>query len=170
MHFNDLLMRLRSQSLAAIAAVGAIVGLFGKEGIADIRVSWLAATGIFFAMAMFWMAVWCLDFLYYNRLLSGAVAAIVELEDQTKRGRRAQNIQMSTTIEAEFDKPMNFGAARGILAFYIIVLIVITFGGVGSAIMYSRSSTTPPVVSAPRHPIAPMASLPNRAGARLRPR
>ncbi len=32
MHFNDLLMRLRTQTLAGIAAVSALVGVFAKEG------------------------------------------------------------------------------------------------------------------------------------------
>src|SRR5581483_7463808 len=100
MHFNELLMRLRLQSLAGIAAVSTLVGLFSKEGIADVRVSWLVATGIFLALALFWVAIWCLDFLYYNRLLGGAVAGLLQLEDQIKSGT-VTNIQMSTTIEAE---------------------------------------------------------------------
>ena len=53
MHFNELLMRLRLQSLAGIAAVSTLVGLFSKEGIADVQVSWLVATGIFLAMSLF---------------------------------------------------------------------------------------------------------------------
>jgi hypothetical protein len=43
MHFNDLLMRLRSQSLAGIAAVSVLVGVFSKEGIADIQLDWTVA-------------------------------------------------------------------------------------------------------------------------------
>jgi hypothetical protein len=57
MHFNDLLMRLRSQSLAGIAAVSTLVGLFTKEGAADVQLGWMQATGIFIAMAAFWVAI-----------------------------------------------------------------------------------------------------------------
>lgn len=71
MHFNDLLMRLRSQSLAGIAALATIVGVLAKGEIASLSVSWFVAAMIFVAMALFWIAIWCLDFLYYNRLLRG---------------------------------------------------------------------------------------------------
>lgn len=124
MHFNDLLMRLRSQSLAGIAAAGTLVGLFTKTGIADLTNSWLAAALIFFALALVWVAIWCLDFLYYNRLLTGAVAAIIDIETQSKGGK-VTAIQMSTTIEAEFAKPLNLSRFGGVLWFYMIVLTVL---------------------------------------------
>src|ERR1700743_2579491 len=80
MHFNDLLMRLRSQSIAGIAALSTVVGVLAKGDVASLSISWFVAAMIFVAMGFFWIAVWCIDFLYYNRLLSGAVAAISELE------------------------------------------------------------------------------------------
>ena len=83
MHFNDLLMRLRSQSLAGIAAVSTLVGLFTKQTGTDVQMGWLVAEALFAAMAIFWIAIWCLDMLYYNRLLIGAVTALKELESQT---------------------------------------------------------------------------------------
>lgn len=128
MHFNDLLIRLRLQSLAGIAAVSTLVGLFSKEGITDIKLSWLAATIIFVAMALFWIAIWCLDVLYYNRLLSGAVAALLHLEEQTKAGRPVTDIQLSTAIDAEFSKPLGLRRFRGVVLFYSIVFAVILAG------------------------------------------
>lgn len=74
MHFNDLLMRLRTQSLAGIAAISALVGLFAKRDAGGVpQMDWFIAELIFIAMGVFWIAIWCLDMLYYNRLLSGAV-------------------------------------------------------------------------------------------------
>ena len=103
MHFNDLLMRLRSQSLAGIAAVSTLVGLFSKEGIGSIKMDWLAASAIFIAMMCFWAAIWCLDFLYYNQLLVGAVEAIKDLEAKIELGP-IKSIGLSTAIDARFDK------------------------------------------------------------------
>lgn len=59
MHFNDLLMRLRSQSIAGIAALSTVVGVLAKTDEAD----WLVAAMIFVAMALVWVAIWCIDFL-----------------------------------------------------------------------------------------------------------
>src|SRR3954453_20225100 len=63
MHFNDLLMRLRTQSLAGIAAVSALVGIFSKTSIAEVKTELLVAEAIFIAMGVFWVAIWCLDML-----------------------------------------------------------------------------------------------------------
>jgi hypothetical protein len=144
MHFNDLLMRLRTQSLAGIAAVSTLVGLFTKETVANIQMGWLAATAIFTAMAAFWIAIWCLDFLYYNRLLIGAVTAIRRLEAKTGK-EPATSIDISTTIESEFKTPLNklqTSSALGVLLFYGIVLAVILSGVGFSAFMYAHTPST----------------------------
>ena len=139
MHFNDLLMRLRSQSLAGIAAISTLVGIFTREGITDIHMDWLVATAIFVAMAFFWIAIFCLDFLYYNRLLLGAVTAIIELERKT--GASAiKNINLSTRIEEEFSRPLlDQRPSRfiGVLLFYGIVFAVIIIGAGFSYHMYN---------------------------------
>ena len=139
MHFNDLLMRLRSQSLAGIAALSALVGIFTKEVGPSIQLDWLIAEALFSAMALFWVAIWCLDLLYYNRLLAGAVKAIRQLESQT--GPNASfdgTVNMSTVIEAEFSEPLFSLKSRrflGVVAFYVIVFMVIVMGGLFSAYM-----------------------------------
>lgn len=142
MHFNDLLMRLRTQSLAGIAAVSTLVGLFSKEGVGDVRLSWEAATAIFIAMALFWVAVWCLDLLYYNRLLVGAVHAITRLEAATKAGEAVKAIEMSTMIEDEFrggsrrSRPNSFS---GVVLFYLLVLAIIIGGAAFCGYMLAHS-------------------------------
>lgn len=138
MHFNDLLMRLRSQSVAGIAAVSTLVGIFTREGIADVHMDWLIATVIFFAMVVFWVAIFCIDSFYYNRLLLGAVAAIKDLEARTAG---SIHIDMSTRIEAEFGNPIwGFKWPRyfGVVAFYVIVWVIIIVGAIFSCLMYLR--------------------------------
>jgi hypothetical protein len=55
MHFNDLLIRLRTQSLAGVAALSALVGIFSKDGPApaNITLDWVVAEAIFGAMIGF---------------------------------------------------------------------------------------------------------------------
>ena len=131
MHFNDLLMRLRSQSLAGIAAVSVLVGVFSTEGIADIQLDWTVAEAIFIALAVFWIAILCLDLLYYNRLLIGAVKALRNLEKQTECGQTFDgHINMSTSIEAEFTLTSRRRTSRfgGVIFFYVLVFAVIVAG------------------------------------------
>jgi len=130
MHFNDLLIRLRTQSLAGVAAVSAVVGIFSKEGLGDIKLDWDIAQAIFFAMIWFWIAIWCLDMGYYNRLLNGAVNEIIELEKSTA-GSFDGEINMSRSIEAQFNKPWWNHAKRsydGVVMFYGIVMAVLVAG------------------------------------------
>ena len=140
MHFNDLLMRLRSQSLAGIAALATIVGILAKGELGSLSVSWFVAMVIFFAMALFWIAIWCLDFLYYNRLLRGAVGALAELEEKSKEPNAPiTSINMSTLIEAEFRSPLlgdDISHFRGVLFFYGIVLAAILGGAAFSFYMH----------------------------------
>jgi hypothetical protein len=133
MHFNDLLIRLRTQSLAGIAALSAVVGLFAKEGgTGNLHLDWVVAQAIFAAMIGFWIAIWCLDIGYYNRLLSGSVNAIVKLEETTASATPfSGEIDMSRTIENQFSKPwlnLKKGSYYGVVAFYGIVLLVLFAG------------------------------------------
>ena len=138
MHFNDLLIRLRTQSLAGVAAVSAVVGIFSKEGLGDVKLDWDIAQAIFFAMIWFWIAIWCLDIGYYNRLLNGAVNEIVRLEKST-RSTFDGEIKMSQSIEAQFDKPWWNHRKRsydGVVLFYSIVLAVLL-----AAFFYAHAHT-----------------------------
>ena len=111
MHFNDLLMRLRSQGLAGVAALSTLVGIFAKEQPSSFQIDWLVATFIFIALSVSWVAIGCIDLMYYNRLLMGAVAALVELEERS-RDSRIDGINMSTSIVREFAAKPNYSRAK----------------------------------------------------------
>ncbi len=102
MHFNDLIMKVRVQALGAVAALSTLVGILAQD--ADKGVSWGFLTSIFFFLIIFWLAIWVLDFEYYNRLLHGAVDAILKLEKASKTSKTISKIELSTCIEAA-----NFG-------------------------------------------------------------
>jgi hypothetical protein len=80
MHFNDLIIRLRTQALAGVAALSTLVGIFAKTDLGSFSYTWEIAGFVFSGLSLFWIAIWVLDFGYYNRLLMGAVAALLELE------------------------------------------------------------------------------------------
>ena len=135
MHFNDLLIRLRTQSLAGVAAISAVVGIFAKDGgTGSIKLDWDIAQAIFLAMTGFWIAIWCLDIGYYNRLLSGAVDAIEALEEKTAADDTSNiEINISRSIISRFDKGKDWWDWRkrsydGVVAFYLIVLILLLTG------------------------------------------
>ena len=82
MHFNDLIIRLRTQSIGGIAALAAILGVFltDKNSNNDITFNYGLASIALLFLILFWIAIWILDLGYYNRLLEGAVNAILILE------------------------------------------------------------------------------------------
>jgi hypothetical protein len=51
---------------------------------------------------MFWLAIYFLDMKYYNRLLEGAVNAILELEQNKNAFLEKKEINLSTNIEKAF--------------------------------------------------------------------
>src|SRR5437667_124517 len=72
MHFNDLIIKLRTQALAGVAALSTLVTLFAKSDVASSG-AWGIAAFIFGGLCLAWVAIWIIDFSYYNRLLTGAV-------------------------------------------------------------------------------------------------
>lgn len=83
MHFNDLLMRLRSQSLAAVGALASVAGFAFKGEAGAFATNWHALVAAFGALSVFWVGIWVLDFAYYNRLLA-------------RRGKRAGAIEKAS--------------------------------------------------------------------------
>jgi len=162
MHFNDLIMRLRTQALAGVAAIAALVGIFAKENANEMRYSWEIAALVFFGLACFWIAIWCLDFGYYNKLLSGAVASLKALEDASKKGSRITSINLSTIIEDVVQgKRTDVRTLRhrirsrwGIVTFYLIVLGATLAGGAISLKMDKSVSTQSAGVTAQIIPMA----------------
>src|SRR5690348_13253416 len=64
MHFNDLIIKLRTQALAAVAALSTIVGIFAKADLGEFTYGWEIAGYVFLALTSFWIAIWILDFTY----------------------------------------------------------------------------------------------------------
>ena len=109
MHFNDLLIKLRVQVLGGVTLSGTLAATIIKEQNSD------SLKYIFSLFIVGWIAVWVLDMGYYNRLLSGAVDGIVELED------KFPEFQLSTKIK----KSVNESGikAHGVMCFYSTILI-----------------------------------------------
>jgi hypothetical protein len=101
MHFNDLLMRLRTQALGAVAGLTAIAGFFVEGGFAQEKgaFSWRSVFVGSVALLGGWIVLSLLDTLYYSKLLYGAVDALLELE-----GNSNGFIFLSTRIDGRFRK------------------------------------------------------------------
>lgn len=138
MHFNDLLIRLRTQALAAVAALSTLVGIFTKTDPNSVHISWEIATGVFFLLSVFWIAIWAVDRCYYNRLLIGAVIALRDIEAESKKSNPRLTITMSTQIERYVAHPFSdtrtfserFQTKLGVRAFYLLVLLALIGGAV----------------------------------------
>ena len=150
MHFNDLLIRLRTQALAAVAAISTLVTIFGKTG-ADPKLSWELAAFIFSLLSVFWIAIWIIDFCYYNRLLIGAVAAILDIETLSKDAMYIRQIDISTKIEHAVARegkrlPSDwyrfFNLHLGTWAFYVLVFGAL-IGGIWFSVCESQRSFNP---------------------------
>jgi len=136
MHFNDLLIRLRTQALAGVAAVSTLVGIFTRTDPASIHISWQIATDVFALLIMFWVAIWAIDRCYYNRLLVGAVSALRAIEQESRKANPSLAIDLSTQIEHAVDYSIldkrswweQYQAQIGVRLFYLIVLCALFAG------------------------------------------
>ena len=136
MHFNDLLIRLRTQALAGVAAISTVVGIFTKTDPNSVQVSWEIATAVFIGLGVFWIAIWAIDRCYYNRLLLGAVMALQKIEQESKKKNPRLSINLSTLVEHSVAHPFSdtrpfferFQARLGVRAFYSLVFMAILAG------------------------------------------
>lgn len=143
MHFNDLIVKIRIQALAAVAAITTTAGLLSR-GNATAEYNWGLISAVFFFLIVFWVAIWILDFRYYNRLLHGAVDAIIEIEKISKKGiTHVTEINLSTNIEnavaglgKKKDKVLHSQISFGRRWFYLLVLSALGVGFVYS--VYNR--------------------------------
>jgi hypothetical protein len=140
MHFNDLLIRIRSQSLAAVAAFATIAGVAVKGDSINTDLRWGILTGVFAILSIFWLAMWILDFKYYNRLLLGAVNALIAIEEASKSSSKISELYLSTKIEATVKENKSPTSRRflasektGRWAFYILVFTVLITGTIISS-------------------------------------
>src|SRR6516165_9651233 len=97
MHFNDLLIRLRTQALGGVAALAALAAVMVRGDLAP-SLRWSVLACAFILLILFWVAVWILDLRYYNRLLHGAVKALLEIEEASRENMPAPNLVLSTRI------------------------------------------------------------------------
>ena len=127
MHFNDLLIHLRSQALGAISVIITGAGLFvGHQAAAqDIGrgtlVSWPAAAAVSLLLFLAWTTLMIIDICYYSRLLRGAVNALLKIEAASDG-----EITLSTEIEnmfghSEARKSLNWP----VKFFYVPILLLL---------------------------------------------
>ena len=133
MHFNDLILKVRMQALGALAAVVTVGGVLLKTVSPEQHLPWEVITSVFAILFAFWIAIWVLDFRYYNRLLTGAVDALLELEDAINSGAEI-DFNMSHKIEdaVRGKAPRKKGTLTGPFLFYTIVTLVLIVGVVYS--------------------------------------
>jgi len=134
-HFNDLLIRIRSQSLAAVATFATIAGVLVKGESINADLRWGALTAVFSILSIFWLAIWFLDFTYYNRLLLGAVNALIEIEEASRSNVHITQLILSTKIVASVKKGISrrsnkywAGEKIGRWVFYSLVFVVLLSG------------------------------------------
>jgi hypothetical protein len=133
MHFNDLIIRLRSQSLGGVAAFATLAGVVAKSDMqADLRWEFLA--GAFVLLSLFWIAVWVLDMGYYNRLLTGAVDALLIIEKESKGSDSVDRIELSTKIEEHVKSGHGGGTNFCRTIFYVLVLFALLLGFAASVL------------------------------------
>ena len=145
-HFNDLIMRLRTHALTGVAGVVTVAGLAinfgGKQAPAA---EWTMVLFAISFLTIAWIALWILDVGYYNRLLIGAVNAICELEKATQTANPQdplKSIILSTRVRSQAS-----GHTYVVNIFYIAVLIGLL---VGDALAYAKYSALPVQVSPDR--------------------
>lgn len=155
MHFNSLGMQLRTQALAAIASVVTISGLaLSFAGKSARPVQWRIFSGAIRFLAIAWLALAVLDIFYYDKLLTGAVNAILEHESRTPllkdgagqpikvNGVEVHRINLSTRIDKAVTSPPRFWV---VLGFYSIVFLGLV---IGALFTHQQSKDAPGAQSA----------------------
>jgi hypothetical protein len=120
--------------------------VFAKSDPGHFGYTWEIASCVFLALAAFWIAIWILDFSYYNKLLIGAVAALIELEKISATQKRISQIKLSTLVEQSVSSNVPFELTRrqrwnilwGRWSFYLIVLFALM---AGAAFSYNEHLT-----------------------------
>jgi hypothetical protein len=114
---------------------------------------------VFSLLSVFWIAIWIIDFCYYNRLLIGAVAAILDIDALSKEAIYIRQIDISTKIERAVARegkslPSDwyrfFNLHLGTWAFYVFVFGAL-IGGILFSLGESQRNPNPsqPNLSAP---------------------
>jgi hypothetical protein len=96
MHFNDLLIKLGTQAIGGVAAITTLTAVISSKNTVFL---WDTMAVVFFFLAIFWVAVWLLDFKYYNRLLLGAVHALKQVEKLSETEEFVTQLELSHIVE-----------------------------------------------------------------------
>jgi hypothetical protein len=147
MHFNDLIIKLRTQSIGGLAGLAAILGIFlHTQGGDNESFNCGLAIVATICLMLLWIAVWILDMRYYNRLLEGSVNAILELEKGKDAFQDKKEISLSSNIEGAFRRrfphePRGWykRGINGRNGFYAMVLIALLLILVASVVTYCSS-------------------------------
>ena len=154
-HFNDIELRIRNIAITIIGIVLGIAAVAFREG--QFLVSFLILAVGF----VLWVAFFSMDFLWYHRLLKGAVAYGVQLEDVI--GRRLEDRGISELSEAGLAKSIGakspiivpdrwwLGLCRGrsigseykMMIFYGLISICLVLAGGYSAYRHVALEVTP---------------------------
>lgn len=123
MHFNDLLMRLRTQALGAVAGLVAVAAFFMEGGIPQESdpLPWRSLYVGSLALLSGWVVLFLLDTFYYSRLLLGAVDALLDFEKTKASGL----ITLSTKIDDRFlriSRRRRHGEAKAAFNLSVVVL------------------------------------------------
>lgn len=171
MHFNDLLIRLRTQSLAAVAAFATIAGVLLKSESIGRELRWGTLAAVFAVLALLWLAIWVFDFTYYNRLLLGAVRSLLAIEEASKSGTRLAALSLSIDIEAAVRRGDSvltleyWARAKGRWVFYTVVFAVLVsgvivsvraLGGAAGELHVISGETNSAPSNTPLQPVAPV--------------
>lgn len=117
MHFNELIIRMRTQALGGLAAAG--VAWAGVS--ANVAISSEEAAVGFLALLLLWCGIAAMDRCYYSRLLQGAVKELRAVEKRSQ-GR----LWLSTRIERHCGK----GECRGTVLFYGLPAVALVMAAV----------------------------------------
>jgi hypothetical protein len=91
-------------------------------------IGWKVIAVAFAVLIVFWIAVGLLDLLYYNRLLLGAVDAILEIESASQNEKFITSLNLSTKIKAAVeDRSCRWRRSLlGPIIFYLLVAVVLS--------------------------------------------
>ena len=95
MHFNELIIQYRLQLLGGAGALGAVATFFVQSN-GDERTRYKLRYMLSILMFIVIFAAAILDLYYYNQLLKGAVASLIEFES------KYSYLNLSTHIRSEF--------------------------------------------------------------------
>lgn len=146
-HFNELLIKLRTQALAGIVALSTAAGFIARSPNQG-PFNWGFLTCILIVLNFAWLAIWLVDFRYYNRLLLGAVDEVMRIEELSKKKDKLDKITLSTQIEKveRTGRPDNLPRRslcarllQGRVLFYLITFIGLTTATITSGVEWTRS-------------------------------